>query len=74
MLASFRIRTPAICDLIFRSELDMFFSKWKMEWHFFRLRYHELIIKDCLDYQIKSKLQQKIYYHQMKLNTPREQG
>ncbi len=71
MLASFRIRAPTICDSIkgvkFMSN-NLSFSKFKLEWHFFRLRYNELLLEGCLDYELKSKIQRKISYHKLKLN------
>lgn len=47
---------------------NLILSKSKREWHFFRLRYHELLLEDCLDFELKSKLQRKISYHKMKLD------
>ena len=47
---------------------NLSFSKFKLEWHFFRLRYNELLLEGCLDYELKSKIQRKISYHKLKLN------
>lgn len=33
-----------------------------------RIHYHKALLEGCLDSRIQSKLQQKIFYHQMKLN------
>lgn len=39
------------------------FSKFKLEWHFFRMRYNELLLEGCLDFDLQSKLERKISYH-----------
>jgi hypothetical protein len=38
-----------------------------MNWHSMRARYHEILIEDCLDEQIKQSLTQKLNYHKQKL-------
>jgi hypothetical protein len=71
MLASFRIRTPAIYDTkgSVIMNINLFLSKSKREWHIFRLRYHEILLDGCLDYDLKSKIERKISYHRMKITT-----
>jgi len=39
------------------------FSRFKTEWHFLRMRYNELLLEGCLDFELKSKLERKISYH-----------
>ncbi|WP_378585977.1 hypothetical protein [Neobacillus sp. GCM10023253] len=71
MLASFRIRTPAIYDNRRGVEngMNTLLAKFKKEWHLFRVNYHELLLADCLDYELQCKLEQKITYHKMRLNS-----
>lgn len=45
--------------------INLFWAKFKREWHFFRMRYHELLLAGCLDYELKIKLQRKISYHRL---------
>ncbi|MEO2076723.1 MAG: hypothetical protein ABGX20_15235 [Bacillus sp. (in: firmicutes)] len=49
--------------------MSFLLSKCKNEWHFFRMRYNELLLESCLDYELKSKLMKKISYHKTKLNS-----
>ncbi len=46
----------------------MVFSVLRFKWHSIRIYYHQVLLEGCLDPHMKSKLQQKISYHQMKLN------
>ncbi|MGE1101283.1 hypothetical protein [Peribacillus simplex] len=39
----------------------------KKLWHTLNIRYYETLFKDCLDDQMKWKLQKKISYHLFKL-------
>lgn len=49
--------------------MNAMLSKFKKEWHLFRVRYHELLLEDCLDHELQCKLERKITYHKMKLNS-----
>jgi hypothetical protein len=44
------------------------FVQMKCKWHFLRIHYNRVLLEGCLDCQIKKKLQEKIKYHEMKLN------
>jgi hypothetical protein len=43
--------------------------KLKYHWHLFRQHYNELLMRDCLNEEIKVKLKGKALYHHHKLNT-----
>ncbi len=43
------------------------FTKGKYYWHLFQQRHHELLLKDCLCEEMKSKLQIKVLYHRSKV-------
>lgn len=49
--------------------MNTLLAKFKKEWHLFRVNYHELLLADCLDYELQCKLEQKITYHKMRLNS-----
>lgn len=42
--------------------------KMKRKWHSLRIHYNRVLLQDCLDCRLKKKLQEKISYHEMKLN------
>jgi hypothetical protein len=43
-------------------------SKIILNWHTFRVHYHELLLDSCLCEKIKAKLYTKIHYHRNKIN------
>ncbi|WP_171051020.1 hypothetical protein [Bacillus sp. BHET2] len=45
------------------------FVQMKCTWHSLRIHYNRVLLEGCLDCQIKKKLQEKIEYHEMKLNS-----
>jgi hypothetical protein len=49
-------------------KLTRFLSQMKIKWHSLRIHYNLVLLEGCLDCQIKKKLQEKITYHEMKLN------
>ncbi|MCA1065278.1 hypothetical protein LCL98_17800 [Rossellomorea aquimaris] len=45
-----------------------FMSQMKRKWHSLRIHYNLVLLDGCLDCRMKKKLQEKISYHEMKLN------
>lgn len=43
--------------------------KTKLMWHKIRARYHEILIQDCLDENLKQSLTDKLNYHRSQLTT-----
>jgi hypothetical protein len=43
--------------------MNSFMNSIKNEWHYFRIRYHELLLESCLDHNLKYKIAKKITYH-----------
>ncbi|SFB20932.1 MULTISPECIES: hypothetical protein [unclassified Bacillus (in: firmicutes)] len=43
-----------------------FILKGKYVWHVALKRYNEVLIEDCLCQEIRSKLHEKVHYHQYK--------
>jgi hypothetical protein len=43
------------------------FMKMMYYWHLFQQRHHELLLKDCICEEMKSKLKIKILYHRSKV-------
>lgn len=41
--------------------------KIKLMWHTIRVRYHEILIQDCLDEGLKESLKIKLNYHRSKM-------
>ncbi|QFT90876.1 hypothetical protein FIU87_19705 [Bacillus sp. THAF10] len=47
-------------------------QKLIMTWHTIRARYHEVLIQDCLDDNIKQSLTKKLDYHKQKIEQHQE--
>lgn len=43
-------------------------SKIFLNWHTFRMNYHEILLDGCICSNMKKKLHNKIYYHRHKIN------
>ena len=59
------------CDLCPPKEgpivLKSKFMKMKYYWHLFQQRHHELLLKECISEELKTKLKIKALYHQSKV-------
>ncbi|MEL3970884.1 hypothetical protein AAEO50_01215 [Rossellomorea oryzaecorticis] len=49
-------------------KLKILISQCEFWWHSIRMHYHQALLDSCLDCRLKKKIQQKIMYHEMKLN------
>ncbi|WP_175990177.1 hypothetical protein [Bacillus sp. Marseille-Q1617] len=49
-------------------KLKRLLSQLKFWWHSIRVHYHQALLDSCLDCRLQKKIQQKIMYHEMKLN------
>jgi hypothetical protein len=43
------------------------FMKLMFYWHLFQQRQHELLLKDCISEEMKSKFKIKVLYHKSKV-------
>lgn len=68
MPASYRTRLPAI--YVTKGGVRVLkckFMKVKYYWHLIQKRYHELLLKDCISEEMKSRERVKALYHHSKV-------